>query len=71
MNEVLDKYIETRCEKELQNSIEYSELQNKMLEAYKNNDICTYSELSIKMQIVTEKICYKTAIKDIICLALE
>jgi hypothetical protein len=59
-----DECILTRCEEVLLKNKDYNELQRKLSEAYKENDIDEYCELTMKIQIIIERTCYKLAAKD-------
>ncbi|RDU22223.1 hypothetical protein [Anaerosacchariphilus polymeriproducens] len=64
MNKEFENYILNRCEAELLKNNEYKNIQKKLAYASKNADINVYIELSLYMQIIIMKICYKLAIKD-------
>ena len=71
MDKDLKDYIAARCEKELLKNNEFKEVQKKLSDSYTRKDIETYSELSLRMQIIIETTCYKVAVKDIHSLVIE
>ncbi len=58
MGNIHEEEVLLKCENALQNDKKYIKIQKEMIDAYRNNDIEKYSELSIDMQIVVQKICY-------------
>jgi len=65
MQKELENYILTRCERKLSEDADYMNIQRLMKDAYRNNDLEHYSELSYKMQLIVEQISYKTAAHDL------
>ena len=59
-------FIENICEDALNKNDEFRKIQRQLAEAYKKNDIENYSELSIRLQIIVEKVCFETAIKELV-----
>lgn len=54
-----DDIIATMCEEELIKNEEFMNLQMELAHAYDENDIDLYSELTLKLQIITSLLCFK------------
>lgn len=61
-----EEFISKRCEKALLNNKEYIELQQKLAVAKKNQDIDSYSDITVSIQIVVEQVVYRTGVKDML-----
>jgi hypothetical protein len=69
LNRDLEEYISKRCEKALAENEEYKKMQKQLNEAYRNNDIKSFSDLNVSLQILVESICYKACMQDLICMS--
>lgn len=70
MNEDFLRYIGTRCDAVAVNDPEYRRIQGELADAHKNNDIESYAELSIKLEIIVQQYCYTQGFKDAMQLML-
>lgn len=56
-----DDFIATLCEEALLKNEEFRSLQKELAHAYDENDIDLYSELTLRLQIITSLLCFKLA----------
>lgn len=64
MNKDFVQYIGTRCDKSAVNDPEYKRIQKELVEAQNNNDFDKYSELSVKLEMRVQEICYSQGFCD-------
>jgi hypothetical protein len=66
LGQEMEEYIARRCDEELNKDKRYMEIQAELSDAYKKHDIDLYCRLSMEMQPIVEKVCYKTAAIDLL-----
>lgn len=66
MKKDFENYVVKRCEDELLKNNDYNELHKKLVEAYDNNDIETYSEIANEIQLLSACTSYRIATNDLI-----
>lgn len=71
MNKEFIDYAFARIEKATDNSTEYQELQNQLIEASKNKDIKLYDNLSCQMEAKAEELSYLQGFNDAIQMILN
>lgn len=70
MNKDFMQYVYVRCDKALMESEEYVELQNKCLEAVKDNNDKLANDISDHMEAKAEELCYLQGFNDAMQLML-